>query len=210
VTVEAMNRKEAAGRIVTSKAVASKDALAALQERVRTAVRSVAATTAQLGPPPEVSVQNKEQRDGYHIETLLMHSEPGMDIAAIQVTSDRPGPKPAVLMLDEMPKERVLMTPDIRRLANCGHVILIVQSRGTPDAAAANQTSILGSNTGIALQAMLVGKSLVGMRVDDIIRAVNWLSSQETWRNLSLLFAAARRKEWRRFMLPHSIPISRA
>jgi cephalosporin-C deacetylase-like acetyl esterase len=178
VTVEAINRKEAAGRIVASKPAASKDALAALQERVRTAARSVAAITAQPGPAPEVSVQNKEQRDGYRVETLSMHSEPGMDVAAIQVTTDRPGPKPAVLMLEEMPKERVLMTPDVQRLAKSGHVILIVQSRGTPDASAANQTSILGSNTAIALQAMLVGKSFVGMRADDVIRAVNWLSAQ--------------------------------
>jgi hypothetical protein len=53
------------------------------------------------------------------------------------------------------------------------------QPRGISPSAAppASQTSILGPNTAIALQAMAVGKSLVGMRADDVIRSVNWLVS---------------------------------
>jgi dienelactone hydrolase len=47
----------------------------------------------------------------------------------------------------------------------------------TGNAAQAAQQSILGAYTGMALQAMVVGKSLVGMRSDDAIRAINWLVS---------------------------------
>lgn len=176
-TLEDIVRKEAVGLIAVNRPCDSEPTLAALRERVRADVRSIAAITAQSGAPPEVTVQNQEQRDGYRVATLSIHSAPGMDVAAIQVTSDNPGPKPAVLMLEEMPIERVLITPDVQRLAKSGHVILILQARGTPNEAPVNRSSILGPDTAIALQAMMVGKSLVGMRADDTIRAVNWLLS---------------------------------
>jgi cephalosporin-C deacetylase-like acetyl esterase len=182
-TVESLTRKEAKGLIVTEKPVETKAALGALQERIRASVRAVAAITAQAGKAPEVTVGNKDQRDGYRVETLTIHSEPGIDLPALALISDTPGAKPAVLVLDETPMARVAATPDMQRLAKSGHVILIIQPRGTSSdapavtAAQAAQQSILGTNTGMALQAMVVGKSLVGMRADDAIRAVNWLVS---------------------------------
>src|SRR5262249_33851083 len=87
------------------------------------------------------------------------------------------GPKPAVLMMDEGPKERTAGTPDVQRLAKSGHVVLVLQTRGTPVDPPNAQTTILGTGTAIALQAMVVGKSLVGMRADDALRAIDWLSS---------------------------------
>ena len=52
-------------------------------------------------------------------------------LPAIAIISDKAGPKPAVLMMDETPKDRTAATPDVQRLAKSGHVILIIQPRGT-------------------------------------------------------------------------------
>ncbi|HWB84960.1 MAG TPA: acetylxylan esterase [Bryobacteraceae bacterium] len=179
-TVESINRKEAEGVIVREQPVQSEAALAPFQQRVRAEARSVAGITAQPGAPPDVTVQKKEERDGYHVETLSIRSELGFDVAALSVIPDKPGPKPAVLLMDDVPMERTAATPDVERLAKSGKFILILQPRGTPlDAQRlqAAQGSVLGPNTAISLQAMIVGKSLVGMRADDAIRAVNWLVS---------------------------------
>lgn len=40
------------------------------------------------------------------------------------------------------------------------------------------QPSLLGPFNLIALRAMMVGKTIVGLRMDDAIRAVNWLASR--------------------------------
>jgi dienelactone hydrolase len=180
-TVESINRKEAAGLMVKERPVDSKTALAALQNRVRREARAVAGMTAQPGDPPLVTVESKEQKDGYRVETLTIHSEPGIDLSALAIISDRAGPKPAVLMMDGAPKDRTAATPDVQRLAKSGHVVVLLTPRGViPEASAmpgGQAPSILGSNTAIALQAMAVGKSLVGMRADDTIRVVNWLVS---------------------------------
>ena len=169
-TVEAINRQEARSVMVTG----------ASKERVRADVRTVAAVTAHPGESPRVTVGASEQKEGYRQATVVLHAEPGMDVGGLLLFSDRPGPKPAVLMLQETPRERTAATPDIQRLLKSGHVLLLLQPRGIANdgpAFPSQQTNILGANTALALQAMAVGKSLVGMRADDVIRGVDWLAS---------------------------------
>jgi dienelactone hydrolase len=154
-TVEEINRQEARSVIVSG----------------RPDVRAVAAITAHPGEKPRVTVAG---------QTIVLHSEPGMDIGGLLLISDRPGPKPAVLMMQETPRERMAATPDVQRLLKSGHVILLLQPRGIANdgpAFAPQQTNILGANTALALQAMAVGRGLVGMRADDMIRAIDWLVS---------------------------------
>jgi hypothetical protein len=181
-TVESINRREAKRLLVRGTPAESPAALVSLSDRVRATVRSVAAITAHAGPAPQVTALAREVKDGYQLEKLIFHSDPGIDLSALCLMPERSGPKPAVLMLDERPQDRQAASADVQRLAKSGHVVLILQSRGIPSEAApatpAQQMSILGPNTAIALQAIAVGKSLVGMRVDDAIRAVNWLVTQ--------------------------------
>ncbi len=166
-TVESINRKEARELIVTGKPAG----------QVRADVRSVAGIVARPGDATPFTLNGTVQKDGYHVQTLTIHTEPGIDLAVVALITDKPGPKPAVLMMQEAPNDRVVATADVERLAKSGHVVLIVPPRGVSlDAPArGQQTGVLGRNTAIALQAMAVGKSLVGMRADDLIRAVNWL-----------------------------------
>ena len=163
-TVEAINRQEARSIIATG----APD------------VRAVATLVAHPGEKPRITVAGTEQKEGYRQQTIVLHTEPGMDIGGLALIADRPGPKPAVLMMQETPRERMAATPDVQRLVKSGHVVLLLQPRGISNDGPAflpQQTNILGSNTALALQAMAVGKSLVGMRADDVIRGVDWLVS---------------------------------
>ena len=178
-TVESINRREAIGVMVVEKPAESEAALSRLQQRVRADVRSVAAITAQPGSAPTISVRVNETKDGYRLLHLTIHSEPDMDVAAVALIPGGAGSHPAVILLEEGAEDSLAASADVQRLVKSGHVILIVQPRGAAsDGPAGQQTSILGPNTAIALQAMVVGKSLVGMRAGDVIRAVNWLVAQ--------------------------------
>ena len=57
---------------------------------------------------------------------------------------------------------------------------MVLQPRGTPIDAQSGQSAqfALGPYMAVSLRAMVAGKTMVGMRVDDTIRVVNWLASR--------------------------------
>ena len=178
--MEALNRERAPSRIAPEPVIDSSAALAKFQERIRTEVRQTAAIGAQPGAAPTVSVVKSEQRQGYRLETLSIQIELAFELSAIQAVQDSPGPKPAIVMLDELPAERTAASADFNGLVNSGHNVVILQSRGTPlDAQNGQSTQFaLGPYMGVNLRAIIVGKTLVGMRADDVIRVVNWLAAR--------------------------------
>ena len=143
-------------------------------------IRQTAAIVAQPGPSPTVTVTKDEQREGHRVQTLSIQSEPGIDLSMIQAIPDGSGLKPAVVMMDEIPADRTAAAPDFGRLAKSGHIVVVLQSRGTPIDAQNGQSTqfALGPYMGVNLRAIIVGKTLVGMRTDDVIRVLNWLSSR--------------------------------
>jgi cephalosporin-C deacetylase-like acetyl esterase len=82
--------------------------------------------------------------------------------------------------MDQVPKETTAALPDIARLAKSGKIVLILQSRATPIDAQNGQSTqfALGPYMGLSLRAVVTGKTLVGLRADDAIRVVNWLTSR--------------------------------
>jgi cephalosporin-C deacetylase-like acetyl esterase len=176
-TVESLNRERAAGRIASEPVIA---ALAKFQERIRPEIRRTAEVVATQGTPPVVNVAKEEQRQGYRLQTLSLQMEPGIELTAIQAVQDGSTSKPVIVMLDELPVERTAAAPDFTSLANSGHNVIALQSRGTPVDPQNGQSSqfALGPYMGVNLRAIIVGKTLVGMRADDVIRVVNWLVSR--------------------------------
>jgi cephalosporin-C deacetylase-like acetyl esterase len=153
-------------------------------ERIRAEVRQTAAIVvnpgAQPGAPPAVTVTKEEQRTGYRLQTLSIQVEPDYELTAIQAIPDTQGPKPAVIMLDELPVDRTASAADFTALANSGRNIIALQSKGTPIDAQNGQSTqfALGPYMGVNLRAIIVGKTLIGLRADDVIRVVNWLVSR--------------------------------
>jgi dienelactone hydrolase len=165
---------------LNSKTVESLNRERAPQRTLQAEVRQTAVITAQPGAPPPVAVAKEEQREGYRVQTLSMQSEPGMELSMIQAIPDGSGRKPVVVMMDEVPADRTAAGADFTRLAKGGHVVVVLQSRGTPVDAQNGQSTqfALGPYMGVNLRAIIVGKTLVGMRTDDVIRVLNWLSSR--------------------------------
>jgi cephalosporin-C deacetylase-like acetyl esterase len=179
-TAEDFNREHSQKIIHTPERISSQSELKAFQERTRTEVRTVSAVEAQAGAAPGVSVSKQEQRDGYREETVSISSESGIELKAIQGIPNAQGPHPVVMLLDETPIERIAVGPDFTRLAKSDRVVIALQLRGVPVDAQNGQSQLftLGPYMGVNLRAIILGKTLVGMRADDIIRAVNWLSSR--------------------------------
>jgi cephalosporin-C deacetylase-like acetyl esterase len=170
-TVESLNRERPLIR-------------AAAPNGIRAEIRQTAAIVAQPGPSPTVTVTKEEPREGYRVQTLSMQSEPGIDLSMIQAIPDGTALKPVIVMMDEVPAERTAAGPDVARLAKSGHIVVVLQSRGTPidfqNGAQNGQSTqfALGPYMGVNLRAIIVGKTLVGMRTDDVIRVLNWLASR--------------------------------
>jgi cephalosporin-C deacetylase-like acetyl esterase len=179
-TVESLNRERARSRIAPEAVFDSNAALAKFQERIRAEIRQTAVIVAQPGAAPVVSVAKEEQRQGYRLQTLSIQLEPDFELSAIQAIQDNPDPKPVIVMLDELPVERTAASGDFTGLVNWGHNVVALQSRGTPVDAQSGQSEkfALGPYMGVNLRAIIAGKTLVGIRADDVIRVVNWLASR--------------------------------
>jgi len=178
-TVEALTRERAQGHTAPPQTIDSAGSLARFQERIRSEVRQTAAVAAQ-GEAPAVSVINEQALDGYRLETLSLATEPGIELKAIEARPEGAGRKPAMVLLDEVPVDRTAASPDFSRLAKSGHIVIALQSRGTPIDAQNGQSTqfALGPYMAVNLRAIIVGKTLIGMRADDVLRVVNWLASR--------------------------------
>ena len=147
----------------------------ALREDIRALTRCIAIPGAA---PPGVSVIRSEQREGYRLDTIVFYGESGAEIPGLLAAPGAPGRKPATLILDEAPMETVAASPIFTAPAAAGQVVLALQPRGTPGDATPVQSPYLGPFNLIALRALLVGRTPVGLRIDDTIGAMNWLCAR--------------------------------
>jgi len=82
------------------------------------------------------------------------------------------GLKPAVLMLRSTPKA-------MDQLMQSGQMVLVIDARPTPPGTESIKSPYLGGFNLLSLRAFLAGKTLVGIRVDDAIRAMDWLCARQ-------------------------------
>ncbi len=82
------------------------------------------------------------------------------------------GRKPAVLILGAPSKD------DVDRLVASGHIVMSLEPRPSPPGAEGLKSPYLGSFNLLSLRAFLVGKTIMGLRIDDTIRAMDYLVSQ--------------------------------
>jgi PelA/Pel-15E family pectate lyase len=174
-TVSSINRERAGGLPGPQQAIGSKVDLARLQARVRQDVRSLTGAVVEPGrAAARVEVKAPEAREGYRAETVSLASDAGMEVKGFLAIPDGGGLKPAVLMLDSQPPGA-----DFERLAKAGRIVLLLEPRPTPPGTESIKSPYLGIFNLLSLRAFLVGKTLVGLRVDDAIRAVDWLCARK-------------------------------
>jgi hypothetical protein len=174
-TVSSINRQRAGRLLAPQQVIGSKADLARMQARVRQDVRSLTAAAVEPGrAAAHVEVKSSEARAGYRVETVSLASDASMQVAGFLAVPDGAGLKPAVLLLDSQPPGA-----DFERLAKAGRIVLLLEPRPTPPGTESIKSPYLGSFNLLSLRAFLVGKTLVGLRVDDAIRAVDWLCARK-------------------------------
>ncbi len=123
--------------------------------------------------------------DGYVIEKLIYESEPGIIVpAALFVPRTSEGRKPAVVYVNDKGKSAGASDGTIEQLVKRGFIVFAIDMRGcgetrsqqNPDES--NETYRRFGQYDSAMRAFLVGKTLVGMRAEDISRGVDLLGSR--------------------------------
>jgi cephalosporin-C deacetylase-like acetyl esterase len=109
-------------------------------------------------------------------------SQAGIDLNAIlSIPAPGTAQHPAVLLLSETLgtlDSDVSALPRLREMTKSGSVALAITPRPSPAGSEEIKSPILGPFYMSELRAELVGKTLLGMRVDDVIRAVDYLASR--------------------------------
>jgi hypothetical protein len=133
--------------------------------------------------PPDTTLEVRPygtiSRSGYHIEKLTYESESGIAIPSLLFVPDgADDKKPALVMVSGEGKKA--SAPQAQRLVTSGMIVLSIDARGFGETQV--NTEVNGEEFNHyfgdfrdAMTALLVGKTMVGMRALDITRAVDLL-----------------------------------
>lgn len=178
-TVFTLNRKRAASLMAPRAAAATEGEVGALRARIIEAIGETAGVNVKAGgPPPEVRVHRRVVRPEYTTELISFEVERGVPVTGLLLVPAREGTKPAVLAADLRPKDaQAAPGGDWEELAQAGYVVMAIQPRGAPETAPTGPPNLIG-DFALAFRAAVVGRSLPGMRAEDILRAVDYLASR--------------------------------
>ena len=179
-SVFSLNRKRAETRMAKQTEWTSKADVSRLQTRLRTDIRALTGAVIEPGAVTQVNVNSTEQRTSYRLETIVMTSDNDMQIAGyIAVPNLITSAMPATLMMDTRPSTSLIEAGgDVDRLAKAGRIVMLFDARPTPPGTESIKSPYLGPFNLLSLRSFLVGKSIIGLRIDDTIRAVNWLAAR--------------------------------
>lgn len=173
-TVFTLNRANAVPA-PSARALSTTGQLNLFRERVAQQVRTTAAISAQPGsPPPQATVVATEQRTKYVLNTVTFSSATGITLTGKLAIPDGPGKKAAVLLLSAQSAD----DSDLDRLAGSGHIVFAPQLLPGAIDEEGQKSPLLGPFYLATLRAFLVGKTLVGLRADDVLRSVDLLLSR--------------------------------
>jgi cephalosporin-C deacetylase-like acetyl esterase len=145
-------------------------------------VAKIKELTGFVRPTGELDLQLRGyvRRPGMTVEQLTYRSEPGIEIPALLCRPDNPaGELPAVLYAPAEGKADEI-GDDISALTAAGHIVLVPDVRGKGETSRPSKRDNLfqkwfSADWDMAMMAFQVRKSLVGMRAQDLIRAVDVL-----------------------------------
>jgi cephalosporin-C deacetylase-like acetyl esterase len=179
-----LNRKRAAALDPGLPAITNASGVSAYRKELTNRVRRLSGIEYQRGIP-EVRAYGDISRPGYRIEKLSYVSEPGIFVPSLLfVPEGASGPRPAILYVHGRGKSAEASPGgEIEWFTQQGNVVLAIDPRGL------GETSRLDDRNGSdfpryfgdydsAMTAFLIGKSLVGMRAADILRAVDLLATR--------------------------------
>lgn len=143
---------------------------AASPASVRDHIRALTGAAATAGASPEV-----DRGDDGRVTLMLADGPIAARISRPSVPSGR-----VLLLLDPTVPFDALARPAGRMaaLAAAGWTVVALQPRGA-DGSEEIKSSLVGDQNLLALRALLVGRTLTGIRIDDVIGAIDWLTRDE-------------------------------
>jgi dienelactone hydrolase len=179
-TIRTLNLKRAAMITVGEPIEISK-----LQAAVRKVTRvGDAKQTGFMNVVEEAVAPGSETAGGINLHRVTMHVRQGIDLQGEIAGPSSSGRHPAVLLLSTaasmppMSPEHLALGTKLQQLAQAGSVVLALTPRPSPPGTEATKSPVLGDYYITELRAELTGKTIMGMRIDDTIRAINYLSAR--------------------------------
>jgi cephalosporin-C deacetylase-like acetyl esterase len=176
LTVEAMTRRDAPKLMASATEISDPDALSQHQAKIRSDIRQLAGVSAEETQLPNVTSTPLKEADDYRTESLAIESEPGLVLGGLLGTPNADGPHPVLVWIDPTPHDVLAQNSDFIRLVRAGNLVLAFHPRdvlGEPQSGP--EQLALGQYMPELLRAIVVGRTIVGMRIDDVERVVNWL-----------------------------------
>jgi hypothetical protein len=129
-----------------------------------------------LASPPEGSVHVRHR--------FTLATAPGITIDA-EFYRPADGKHPALLLLRDrldpaVDASRADEIRSLRAMADAGTAVLVIAPRPSPPGTEETKSPLLGTFYLTSLRAELVGRTLLGLRVDDVLAAVTFLSGGTT------------------------------
>lgn len=158
--------------------------------QLQQAIREVTHASAIPGAPPPTStpapaLASSPDPDDHIRHRLKITTDPGVAIDAEFYRPTTPGKHPTLILLREsldpaLEPQRAADIAHLRSLAQAGTAVAVIAPRPSPPGTEETKSPILGPFYLTELRAELVGKTILGMRVDDVIRAIDFFSTGYT------------------------------
>lgn len=182
-TVHTLNGKRVAALAPKLPAIQRAADVAAYRREIGDRVRRLGGLEYEPGAP-EVRPYGRINRDGYHIEKLTYRSEPGIVIPSLLCVPAGATGRPAVVYVHGEGKAAdAAVDGEIEWYVRRGHVVLAIDARGMGETRGVDERN--GSDFpryfgdyASAMTSFLIGRSLVGMRAADVLRAVDLLRTR--------------------------------
>ncbi len=129
---------------------------------------------------PPVANRGTVQREGYSIATITLQTEPGIIVPALVfIPSTGPRSKPAILYADASGKSADAGPGGaIEAMVHAGNIVLAPDLRGWGESASLGGRPPHTGRYETTMRAFIVGKTMVGMQVVDLLRTFNYLASR--------------------------------
>jgi hypothetical protein len=142
---------------------------ARIGEHVKRLTRYEAATT-----PLNVRRGARVDREGYHIEMVTYDSDAGLTVPAALVTPAQPRAGRVALFVDSRGKSAALAVGgDVAQLARLGYTVLAVDPAGIGETEFRRHAAAPFSATQLTFLGLMVGRPLVGIRMNDVLRGID-------------------------------------
>jgi cephalosporin-C deacetylase-like acetyl esterase len=126
--------------------------------------------------PLNLSRGTATERDGYGIEMLTYQSDEGLIVPAALITPAKPRSGRVALFVDSRGKSAALAADgEVAQLAQLGYTVLAIDPAGIGETTFQRHDAAPWSAPQLTFLALMVGRPLVGIRMNDIVRGIDAL-----------------------------------